>query len=121
MMTGDYREENFEALRDSAVWGLCATDAFGMGMDLPDIMLVVQWKATCGLCALWQWFGHAARGPGQDGTALLIVEKKDTSEGREEKETRTKMRQAGWEQSGKATKHINLQNSVNGLPWRTRN
>ncbi|KAF8985860.1 hypothetical protein BDQ17DRAFT_1259965, partial [Cyathus striatus] len=46
------------------------------GMDLPDIKLVVQWKATCGLCALWQRFGRAARGEGQDGTAVLIVEKK---------------------------------------------
>lgn len=45
-------------------------------MDLPDIEIVVQYKATCTLCALWQRFGRAARGIGNKGTAILLVEKK---------------------------------------------
>ena len=49
-------------------------------MDLPDIKIVVQWKATCDLLSLWQRFGRAARGEGQTGTAVLLVEKKDTDE-----------------------------------------
>lgn len=51
-------------------------------MDLPDIRIVVQWKATCDLLTLWQRFGRAARGEGQTGTAILLVEKKDTDEDR---------------------------------------
>jgi superfamily II DNA/RNA helicase len=45
-------------------------------LDLPDIEIVVQYKATCTLCALWQRFGRAARGVGNKGTAILLVEKK---------------------------------------------
>ena len=51
-------------------------------MDLPDIKIVVQWKATCDLLSLWQRFGRAGRGEGQTGTAILLVEKKDTDENR---------------------------------------
>ncbi|KAF8233809.1 hypothetical protein L208DRAFT_1265108, partial [Tricholoma matsutake] len=42
-------------------WGLFTTDSFGMGMDIPDVELVVQWKATCTLSTLWQRFGCAGR------------------------------------------------------------
>ena len=52
------------------------------GMDLSDIKLVIQWKATCDLCTLWQRFGRVARGTGQEGTAILLVEKKDIYEER---------------------------------------
>jgi superfamily II DNA/RNA helicase len=51
-------------------------------MDLPDIKVVVQWKATCDLLSLWQRFGRAARGEYRTGTAILLVEKKDTDENR---------------------------------------
>jgi superfamily II DNA/RNA helicase len=49
-------------------------------MDLPDIQLVIQWKATCDLCTLWQRFGRGGRGSDQLATAILLVEKKDTNE-----------------------------------------
>jgi superfamily II DNA/RNA helicase len=51
-------------------------------MDIPDIRLVVQYKATCNLCTLWQRFGRAARGSEWDATAILLVEKKNTEEDR---------------------------------------
>ena len=51
-------------------------------MDLSDIKYVVQWKASCDLLSLWQRFGRAARGQDQTGTAILLVEKKDTDENR---------------------------------------
>jgi len=54
-------------------------------MDLPNIKIVVQWKATCNLCTLWQRFGRAARGSQQTGTAILLVEKKDTDDERQAK------------------------------------
>ena len=49
-------------------------------MDTPDIQLVVQYKATCNLCTLWQQFGQAARGAEWEATTILIVEKKNTEE-----------------------------------------
>lgn len=63
-------------------------------MDLPDIRIVVQWKATCDLCTLWQRFGRAARGTGQEATAILFVEKKDTDEERILKAARAAQRLA---------------------------
>ena len=63
-------------------------------MDLPDIRIVIQWKATCDLCTLWQRFGRAARGAGQEATAILFVEKKDTDEERALKAVRAAERLA---------------------------
>lgn len=60
-------------------------------MNLPDIKLVVQWKATCELSMLWQRFGWAAHGTGQGATAILLVEKKDTDE--------KHVKKADWQQS----------------------
>jgi superfamily II DNA helicase RecQ len=68
-------------------------------MDLPDIKIVVQWKATCDLCTLWQRFGRAARGADQEATAILFVEKKDTNEERVLKAGRAAQRLAKKNQS----------------------
>ena len=46
-------------------------------MDLPDIKIVVQWKATCTLSTLWQRFGRGARGEGYRATGILLVGKQD--------------------------------------------
>ncbi|KAF8988678.1 hypothetical protein BDQ17DRAFT_1257558 [Cyathus striatus] len=51
------------------------------GMDLPDINIVVQYKATSDLCTLWQCFGHAAHSAGKQATGILLVEPKDMAEG----------------------------------------
>ncbi|KAF9008450.1 hypothetical protein BDQ17DRAFT_1422483 [Cyathus striatus] len=115
-MTPTWHEENINALRDSMIWGLCTTDAFCMGMDLPDIKLVIQWKASCGLCALWQRFGWAAQGQGQEGMALLLVEKKNTAKGREEKEACTQNQKAQQGEVGKKRKAIQHQSTQNKWP-----
>ncbi|KAF8990373.1 hypothetical protein BDQ17DRAFT_1255873, partial [Cyathus striatus] len=47
------------------------------GMDLPDIKVVVQYRATSDLCTLWQHFGHAVCGAGQVAMAILLVDPKD--------------------------------------------
>ena len=61
-------------------------------MDLPDIEVVVQWKATCDLCTLWQRFGRGGRGSDQLATAILLVEKKDTNDERLQKAERAAKR-----------------------------
>jgi superfamily II DNA helicase RecQ len=58
------------------------------GMDLPNVSIVVQWKATCDMCTLWQQFGRGGRGSGETATAILLVEKKDTEEERQSKAER---------------------------------
>ncbi|KAF8430428.1 hypothetical protein L210DRAFT_3418126, partial [Boletus edulis BED1] len=55
--------------------GLCTTTSFGMGMDVPDVELVVQWCTTCTSPSLWQRFGHAVHDKALNGTALLFAEK----------------------------------------------
>ncbi|TFY58991.1 hypothetical protein EVJ58_g6058, partial [Rhodofomes roseus] len=74
-MTSEYRIDEYEALKSGDTFGLCVTDAFGMGLDLTGIQLVVQWKAPVSMNMLWQRFGRAARGPGEFAIAILIVEK----------------------------------------------
>ncbi|XP_006457381.1 hypothetical protein AGABI2DRAFT_50460, partial [Agaricus bisporus var. bisporus H97] len=70
------REDILKDYKMSKIWGLCCTDAFGMGMDVDDIKIVVQYKATTDFCTLWQRFGRAARAPGHRADAILLVEKK---------------------------------------------
>lgn len=44
-------------------------------MDVPDIEIVIQWRATCHLATLWQRLGRAARNKQLMGTGLLFAEK----------------------------------------------
>ncbi|TFY62447.1 hypothetical protein EVJ58_g3853 [Rhodofomes roseus] len=54
---------------------LVCTDAAGMGCNVPDIDLVVQWKLPAKLSNFIQRAGRAARGRGRRGLAVLIVER----------------------------------------------
>ncbi|EPS94524.1 hypothetical protein FOMPIDRAFT_1055021 [Fomitopsis schrenkii] len=84
-MTAEYRNEEFIALRDGDIYGLVVTDAFGMGLDLTGIQLIVQWKAPASINTLWQRFGRAARGEGEFAFAILIAEKEHFDEEKERK------------------------------------
>lgn len=66
----------------------------GMCLLQPDVQLVIQWKATCDLCTLWQRFGHGGRGSDQLAIAILLVEKKDTNEEHLQKAERAAKRKA---------------------------
>jgi superfamily II DNA helicase RecQ len=50
-----------------------ATDAMGMGVDNPDVAVVVQWKIPSGLSALWQRAGRAARAPDRRGRLIWLL------------------------------------------------
>lgn len=102
-MTTEFKEDEVTNLVAGDTWGLCTTEAFGMvrhtspnndvrevlinvqGMDIPDVTLVIQWRASCKLSALWQRFGHAARDRAVEGTALLFAEKEYFDDVREDK------------------------------------
>lgn len=57
-------------------------------MVVPDVALVVQWRASCKLSALWQRFGRAARDRMLEGTALLFAEKEYFDDVRDDKRKR---------------------------------
>ncbi|KAG1785764.1 P-loop containing nucleoside triphosphate hydrolase protein [Suillus plorans] len=73
-MSTDFRAETIENLRKGEIWGIFCTDAAGMGLDLRDIALVIQWKYTSSLCTLWQRLGRAARDISTEATGIYLVE-----------------------------------------------
>ncbi|KDQ57304.1 hypothetical protein JAAARDRAFT_131039, partial [Jaapia argillacea MUCL 33604] len=60
VMSETYHKKEFETFGSGDTYGLCVTDSFGMGLDLPDIEIVIQWRAPCNINTLWQHFGRAA-------------------------------------------------------------
>ncbi|KIM86617.1 hypothetical protein PILCRDRAFT_4530, partial [Piloderma croceum F 1598] len=75
-MSAEFRDDESMKLKEGETWGLCCIESFGMGMDLPDIKLIIQWRASCDLCTLWQRFGRAVRDLKLQGQALFLVESK---------------------------------------------
>ncbi|KDQ31886.1 hypothetical protein PLEOSDRAFT_1028795, partial [Pleurotus ostreatus PC15] len=91
-MTSTYRADEYEAFRKGEIWALCVTDAFGMGLDLPNIKVVIQWKTTASLCSIWQRIGRAARGDGSTAKAVVFVEKKYLDVNRQKKDEKATQR-----------------------------
>lgn len=63
-------------------------------MDLPNVETVVQWRATCDMCDLWQRFGRVACATGREGTGILFHEKSHLDESRENKRVAAVKRKA---------------------------
>ncbi|KAF8900799.1 P-loop containing nucleoside triphosphate hydrolase protein [Mucidula mucida] len=62
------------ALKVGDVNGECATEAVGMGIDLPDVYQIIQYGVPKRLSTLWQRFGRAVRDYQLHGTAILLAE-----------------------------------------------
>ncbi|KAF9556931.1 P-loop containing nucleoside triphosphate hydrolase protein [Agrocybe pediades] len=73
--TVEHREIVMELFRAGIIRVLVCTDAAGMGCNIPDIDVVVQWKLPTSVSAFVQRAGRAARDPKRTGIAVLLVEK----------------------------------------------
>ncbi|KAI5982309.1 P-loop containing nucleoside triphosphate hydrolase protein, partial [Pisolithus albus] len=108
-MSTTYKEDELRKLISGETWGLCTTTSFGMGMDVPDILMVIQWRASCNLSALWQRFGRAARDRQLAGTALLFAEKEYFNDEKAAKAARKARRE---ETRKRTAKEANLRGEV---------
>ncbi|KAJ7908543.1 P-loop containing nucleoside triphosphate hydrolase protein [Mycena leptocephala] len=91
-MSTEFKETESDALKTGKIWGLSCTDSFGMGLDLPDILLVIQWRSTCDMCTLWQRLGRAARALHLTAMGLFLVEPKRFDSNIEKAEARAAKR-----------------------------
>ncbi|KZV63276.1 P-loop containing nucleoside triphosphate hydrolase protein [Peniophora sp. CONT] len=74
VLSSEYRDEAMRYFREGKIRIMICTDAAGMGCNIPDIDVVVQWKLPGKLSSFVQRAGRAARGPGRIGLAVLLVE-----------------------------------------------
>ncbi|KAI0331424.1 P-loop containing nucleoside triphosphate hydrolase protein, partial [Cubamyces sp. BRFM 1775] len=97
--TPEFREYTTTGFQNHHLYGLYCTDAFGMGVDIPDVEVVVQWRVSCDMNSLWQRFGRAARGPGTKAVAILFAESKFFDEDRAEAAKRAEKRKRAAEKA----------------------
>ena len=69
-LSGEAKAENLADFRTGKRRVMLATKAFGMGIDIPDIALVLHFAPTGNLCDYTQEIGRAARDPAIHGRAV---------------------------------------------------
>ncbi|THV02115.1 P-loop containing nucleoside triphosphate hydrolase protein, partial [Dendrothele bispora CBS 962.96] len=70
-----YRKAAMKQFREGQIRVLVCTDAAGMGCNIPDIDVIVQWKLPDTMSNFVQRAGRAARDRNRQGLAVLLVEK----------------------------------------------
>jgi len=75
-LSTDKRTVVQESYQKGKVRILVATNAFGMGIDQPDVRLVIHYQMPANIDSLYQEMGRAGR-DGQHSTCLLLFAKKD--------------------------------------------
>lgn len=75
-LTAEERKRAQEAYSSGEIRILVATNAFGMGIDHPDVRLVVHFRIPSNIDNLYQEMGRAGR-DGLDSTCLLLYAPRD--------------------------------------------
>lgn len=75
-LTPKQRSQIQESYASSDVRILVATNAFGMGIDHPDVRLIVHFQMPANIDSLYQEMGRAGR-DGAHSTCLMLYAKKD--------------------------------------------
>ncbi|KAJ7660438.1 P-loop containing nucleoside triphosphate hydrolase protein [Mycena rosella] len=73
-LSKEYRKKAMDRFKEGKVRIMVCTDAAGMGCNIPDIDVVVQWKLPASASIFIQRAGRAARAHGRTGVAILLVE-----------------------------------------------
>ncbi|KAJ7035030.1 P-loop containing nucleoside triphosphate hydrolase protein [Mycena alexandri] len=73
-LSKEYRRKAMELFKAGTIRILVCTDAAGMGCNIPDIDVVVQWKLPASISLFVQRAGRAARASGRTGLTILLVE-----------------------------------------------
>jgi ATP-dependent DNA helicase RecQ len=78
-LTGEERASRQELWLNSKIRVMACTNAFGMGIDKPDVRVVIHYDATDGLEAYYQEAGRAGRDE-QKSYAVLLFQQQELNE-----------------------------------------
>ncbi|KAG9120504.1 hypothetical protein FRC07_003970 [Ceratobasidium sp. 392] len=115
-MLREFNEKALKDLQESCIFGIVCTDVAGMGIDIPDIELVVQFQLPSRFCTLVQQFGRCAQSAALTAIAILIVESKyfdDTKKRLQEAAAKPQEQQAAKKQ--KADESLDASREVEAL------
>ncbi|KAK0473325.1 P-loop containing nucleoside triphosphate hydrolase protein [Armillaria luteobubalina] len=94
-MTDEFREDAIHALKIGEDIGACATDAVGLGIDIPDIYIMVQFRVPAIISTWIQRAGRAVRNLLLEGTAILLAEPTMFDDSKLEARAQTNQRDVG--------------------------
>ncbi|KAF8340080.1 P-loop containing nucleoside triphosphate hydrolase protein [Amanita rubescens] len=113
-MSDRFKTQQMSKFAKGKVWGLMATDSFGMGMDIPNVMTIINWGTSCTISTLWQRFGRCVCDQALEGEAILFTEKENLDPERERKGERARTQKRA-PQHGKtvtSNKHQKAANTI---------